>query len=144
MFGSLFVAVGFDEWKDSVCWPLSVNVSAQSPLYQFGLFDFNEFDIESLTLSVYSFKCIPGCFFTRTSLLKSSNNLKPICNDVNIKCSWLVIFWIISVTNTFTLWETYTTSVNLINLKLIIFSIPLHSTIYNALFFLSLSTAFVV
>ena len=62
-------------------------------------------------------KGIPGCFFTRTSLLKSSNNLEPICNDVNIKCSWLVIFRIISVTSTFTLWETCTTSVNLTNLK---------------------------
>ena len=83
-------------------------------------------------------------FFTRTSLLKSSNNLEPICNDVNIKCSWLLIFRIISVTSTFTLWETYTTSVNLTNLKLIIFPIPLHSTIYSALFSLSLSTTFVV
>ena len=90
------------------------------------------------------FKGIPGCLFTRTSLLKSSNNLEPICNDVNIKCPWLVILRIISVTSTFTLWETYTTSVNLTNLKLIIFPIPLHSMIYSALFSHSLSTAFVV
>ena len=70
-----------------------------------------------------SFKGIPGCFFTRTSLLKSSNNLEPICNDVNIKCSWLVILRIIiSVTSTFTLWETYNTSVKFTNL--IIFLIP--------------------
>ena len=32
-------------------------------------------------------KGIPGCFFTRTSLLNSSKNLEPICNNVNIKCS---------------------------------------------------------
>ena len=49
------------------------------------------------------------------------------------KCSCLVIFRIILVTSTFTLWETYTTSMNLTNLKLIIFPIPLHSTIYSAL-----------
>ena len=33
------------------------------------------------------FKGIPGCFFTRTFLLKISKNLEPICNNVNIKCS---------------------------------------------------------
>ena len=33
------------------------------------------------------FKGLPGCFFTRTSLLKSSNNLDPMCNNVNIKSS---------------------------------------------------------
>ena len=44
-------------------------------------------------------KGIPDCFFTRTSLLKSSNNLEPICNDVSTKCCWLVIFRIISVTS---------------------------------------------
>ena len=54
------------------------------------------------------------------------------------------VFRIISVTSTFTLWETYTTSVNLTNLKLVIFPIPLHSTINSALFSLSLSTAFLV
>ena len=91
-----------------------------------------------------AFKSIPDCFFIRTSLLKSSNNLESICNHVNIKCSWLEISRIISVTSTFTLWETYTTSVNPTNLKLIIIPIPLHSTIYSALFSLPLSTAFVV
>ena len=38
-------------------------------------------------LKVWGIKGISGCFFTRTSLLKSSNNLEPICNDVNIKYS---------------------------------------------------------
>ena len=46
------------------------------------------------------FRGIPGCLFTRTSLLKSSNNLELICNDVNIKFSWLVIYRVISVTST--------------------------------------------
>ena len=43
-------------------------------------------------------KGLPGCFFTRTFLPKSSNNLEPICNHVNVKCSRLVILRIISVT----------------------------------------------
>ena len=67
------------------------------------------------------FKGITSCFFTRTSLLKSSNNLEPICNDVNIKLFLLVLLRIISVTITFTVLETYTTHVNLKNLKVIIF-----------------------
>ena len=29
-------------------------------------------------------KGLPGCFFTRNSLPKSSNNLEPICNNVNM------------------------------------------------------------
>ena len=33
------------------------------------------------------FKGLPGCFFTRSSLLKSSNNLEPMCSNVNIKSS---------------------------------------------------------
>ena len=87
-----------------------------------------------------AFKDIPGC----TSLPKSSNNLEPICNYVNVKCSWLVILRIISVTIASTVWETYATNVNLTNLKVIIFPIPLYLTVYSALFTLSLSTAFVV
>ena len=66
-------------------------------------------------------------------LLKISNNLEPICNNVNMKCSWFVIFRIISVTNTFTAWETYTSNVSLKNLKIIIFPIRLYLTIYSAL-----------
>ena len=50
-------------------------------------------------------KGIPGCLFTRTSLPKSLNNLEPICNYVNVKCSRLVILRIISVTSTFTVSE---------------------------------------
>ena len=56
------------------------------------------------------FKGFPGCFFTRTSLLKSSNNLEPMCKNVNIKSSWLVIFRIISVTSSFTVWGKNTTN----------------------------------
>ena len=68
------------------------------------------------------FKCITSCFFTRASLLKSSNNLEPICNNVNIKLSLLVLLRIISVTITFTVLETYSTHVNLKNLKVIFFN----------------------
>ena len=32
-------------------------------------------------------KGLPGCFFTRTSRLKSSNNLESICNNGNINSS---------------------------------------------------------
>ena len=78
------------------------------------------------------------------SFPKSSNNLEPICNYVNVKCSWLVILRIISVTRTFTVWETYAANVNLTNLTVIIFPIPLYLTVYIALFTLPLSIAFVV
>ena len=36
-------------------------------------------------MQYFMFNDIPGCFFTRTSLPKSSNNLEPICNYVNVK-----------------------------------------------------------
>ena len=62
-----------------------------------------------ITSALNEFKGLPGCFFTRTSFLKSSNNLEPICNIVNIKCSWLVIYGIMSVTSSFTVWGTHTT-----------------------------------
>ena len=52
--------------------------------------------------SLSNLKGIPGCFFTRTSLPKSSNNLEPICNYANVKCSRLIILRIIPVTSTFT------------------------------------------
>ena len=58
-------------------------------------------------------KDLPACFFIRTSFLKSSNNLELICNNVNIRCSWLVICRIISVTSSFTVWGIHTTSRNL-------------------------------
>ena len=74
-------------------------------------------------------KGIPGCLFTRTSLPKSLNNLEPICNYVNVKCSRLVILRIISVTSTFTVSEIYATNVNLTNLKVIIFPVPLYLTV---------------
>ena len=49
------------------------------------------YDLEGLltkkNMKVRRLKGLPGCFFTRTSLLNSSNNLEPICNIVNIKCS---------------------------------------------------------
>ena len=83
------------------------------------------------------FKGLPGCFFTRTSLLKSSNNLEPMCKKVNVKSSWLVIFRIISVTSSFTVWGTHTTNGNLKNLNVIIFPIPLYLTIYSTRFSLS-------
>ena len=73
---------------------------------------------------------IPGCFFTGTSLPKSSNNLEPICNYVNVKCSWLVILRIISVTSRFTLWETYATKCEPHKLESNNFPIPLHLTDY--------------
>ena len=60
-------------------------------------------------------KGLPCCFFTRTSLPKSSNNLEPMCNNVNIKSSWLVIFRIISVTSSFTVRRTNNTNGNLKN-----------------------------
>ena len=90
------------------------------------------------------FKGLPGCFFTRTSLLKSSNILEPIYNKVNIKSSWLVIFRIISVAISFTVWGTHTTNGNLKNLKVIIFPIPWYFIIYNARFSLPLSIASMV
>ena len=46
-------------------------------------------------------------FFTRTSLPKSSNNLEPICNYVNVKCSRLVILGNMYVTCPFTGRETF-------------------------------------
>ena len=42
-------------------------------------------------LKMFIFKGLPGCFFTRTSLLKSSNNIEPMCNNVKIKSPWLII-----------------------------------------------------
>ena len=80
---------------------------------------------ESYTITTITIYDIPGCFFTGTSLAKSSNNLETICNYVNVICSWLVILRIISVTSTFTVWETYAANKNLTNLKVIIFPIPL-------------------
>ena len=67
---------------------------------------------------------------TRSSLPNSSNNLKLICNYVNVKCSWLVILRIISATSTFTVWETYAENVNLTILKVIIFS---NTLLFNGL-----------
>ena len=65
-------------------------------------------------------------------------------NYVNVKCSWLVILRIISVTNTFTVRETCAKNVNLTNLKVTLFPITLYSTVYSALFTLPISTSFVV
>ena len=90
--------------------------------------------LRQLVILVRPFKGIPGFFFIRTSLPKSSNNLELMCNYVNVKCSWLVILWIISVTSTLTVWETNATNVNLTNLKVIIFPIPWYLTAYSTLF----------
>ena len=49
----------------------------------------------------------------------------------------------LSVTSTFTVWEKNATNVNLTNLKVIFFPIPLYLTVYSALFKLPLSTALV-
>ena len=43
--------------------------------------------IKRMLLGFTSHKGLPGCFFTHTSLLKSLNNLEPICNNVNINSS---------------------------------------------------------
>ena len=100
--------------------------------------------VSLLTIHSVPVKGLPGCFFARYSLLKSSNNLEPIGNDVNIKCSRLVLSRIISVTSTFTVRKTHTTHVNFKKMKVIIFPISLYLTIHSPLLSLPLSTAFVV
>ena len=80
--------------------------------------------IHQLTQKKIFVKGIPGCFYTRAYLLKSSNNLQMICNNVSIKCSRLIFKRILSVTSTFTVLETYTKHVNPKNLKVIIFQCP--------------------
>ena len=91
----------------------------------------------------FHLKGLPGCFFTRTFLLKSLNNLEPMCNNVNIKSSLLVIFRFISVTSSFTVWGTHTTNGNLKNLKVIICQY-LGKMIYSVRFSLPISVASMV
>ena len=68
---------------------------------------------KSMKFTQWSFKNMPGCFFTRTFLLKRSNNLEPTYNTANIKYSGLVMFLIISETHILSVWETHTTKMKL-------------------------------
>ena len=112
-------------WTERTMWPYN---EIQSILNWTDNWTINIFNMWSDRMTL--FNDIPGCLFTRTPLPKSSNNLEPICNYVNIKCSLLVILRIISVTSTFTVCETYTENVNLTNLKIIFFS---NTIVFNCL-----------